>query len=57
MANTIWMIFAVALMISIFVACTLVVAAGIRWLEGAIARRRNKGADGRRGDATPTASG
>ena len=57
MANAVWMIFAVASMIAIFAACTLVVAVGIRWLEGAIAKHRNKNADGRRGGATPTASG
>ena len=40
MATIIWTIFAVATMIAIFASCVVVVAVGVRWLEGALAKRR-----------------
>jgi hypothetical protein len=40
MAAIIWTIFAVAMMIAIFASCVVVVAVGVRWLEGVLAKRR-----------------
>ena len=40
MATIIWTIFAVATMIAIFASCVVVVAVGVRWLEGVLAKRR-----------------
>jgi hypothetical protein len=40
MATILWTIFAVAMMIGIFASCVVVVAAGVRWLEGVLAKRR-----------------
>jgi len=42
MPAAVWLIFAVTAMVGIFVACVLVVAAGVRVLEGALERRRRK---------------
>ena len=42
MANLIWTIFAVAIMIGIFATCVIIVATGTRYLENALARRRDK---------------
>jgi hypothetical protein len=44
MATIIWTLFAVAVMIGIFAGCVVVVAVGVRWFEGALAKRRAKGA-------------
>lgn len=43
MATFIWTIFAIAAQIAIFAACVVVVAVGVRLLEGVLARRREKG--------------
>jgi heme exporter protein D len=40
MPAAVWLAFAVTAMVGIFVACVLVVAAGVRVLEGVLARRR-----------------
>ena len=42
MATFIWTVFAVAVMIGIFATCVIVVAAGTRFLEYALAKRRSK---------------
>jgi hypothetical protein len=42
MATVIWTIFAVGIMIGIFTACVIVVAAGVRLLENHRAKRRGK---------------
>jgi hypothetical protein len=42
MATFIWTIFAVAIMIGIFATCVIMVATGTRFLEIALARRRDK---------------
>ena len=42
MATIIWTTFAVSIMIGIFATCVLVVAAGTRYLENCLARRREK---------------
>jgi len=44
MPAALWMVFAVTAMVGLFVACVLVVTAGIRVLENAIDRRRRKSA-------------
>ena len=42
MATVIWTIFAVGIMIGIFAACVIVVAAGTRLLESRLEKRRRK---------------
>jgi hypothetical protein len=42
MATFIWTTFAVAIMIGIFATCVIMVAAGTRYLENALAKRRAK---------------
>jgi hypothetical protein len=42
MATVIWTTFAVISMVAIFVACVVVVAAGTRFLENWLVRRRAK---------------
>jgi hypothetical protein len=42
MATAIWTIFAVGIMIGIFAACVIVVAAGTRLLENRLEKRRRK---------------
>jgi hypothetical protein len=43
MSTAVWTVFAVGAMVGIFAACVVVVAAGVRLLESAVAKRR-KGA-------------
>ena len=40
MATAVWMVFAVSAMVAIFAGCVIVVAAGVRALENALAKRR-----------------
>jgi hypothetical protein len=40
MTALLWLIFAVAAMVAIFVTCALIVTAGVRLLERRLARRR-----------------
>ena len=40
MTTLLWLVFAVAAMVAIFVTCALIVTAGIRLLERRLARRR-----------------
>ena len=47
MTAILWLVFAVAAMIAIFVTCALIVTAGIRILERTLERHR------RRGEARP----
>ena len=42
MATAVWMVFAVSAMVAIFAGCVIVVAAGVRALEHALARRRER---------------
>jgi hypothetical protein len=42
MAAAIWMVLAVATMVGIFAACVVVVVAGVRVLENALAKHREK---------------
>ena len=42
MATVVWTVFAVSIMIAIFAGCVVVVALGIRFLESALAKRRQK---------------
>ena len=42
MATAVWTVFAVAAMVGIFTGCVMAVAAGIRVLESALAKRRQK---------------
>jgi heme exporter protein D len=42
MSTFIWTTFAVAAMVGIFAACVIVVAVGVRILEGALAKRRRE---------------
>ena len=42
MSTTVWTVLAVAGMVGIFAACVIVVAAGVRVLEFALAKRRRK---------------
>jgi hypothetical protein len=42
MATVVWTVFAVAIMIGIFAGCVFVVAAGTRFLENALAKRRQR---------------
>jgi hypothetical protein len=42
MATVVWTTFAVGIMITIFASCVLVVAAGIRFFENLLAKRRPK---------------
>jgi hypothetical protein len=39
MTAIVWLVFAVAAMVAIFVTCALIVTAGVRWLERVLARR------------------
>jgi hypothetical protein len=43
MSTAIWTVLAVGAMIGMFAACVVVVTAGVRMLEGAVAKRREKG--------------
>jgi len=42
MSTAVWTVFAVAAMVGIFAGCVVVVTAGVRVLENALARRRQK---------------
>jgi hypothetical protein len=42
MSTAVWTVFAVAAMAGIFAGCVVVVAAGVRVLENAIVKRRQK---------------
>ena len=42
MATVVWTVFAVGIMIAIFASCVVIVAAATRWLEHALAKRRQK---------------
>ena len=42
MSTAIWTVFAGAVMVGIFAGCVIMVAAGVRVLEGVVARRRQK---------------
>lgn len=42
MATVVWTVFAVGVMIGIFASCVVIVAAGTRFLENALAKRRQK---------------
>jgi hypothetical protein len=42
MGTIVWTVFAVGIMIGIFASCVLIVAAGTRFLENALAKRRQK---------------
>ncbi len=42
MTTVVWTVFAVGIMIVIFSSCVVIVAAGIRFLEHALARRHEK---------------
>ncbi len=42
MATVVWTVFAVGIMIAIFAICVVIVAAGTRFLENALAKRRQK---------------
>ncbi len=42
MATAIWTTFAVGIMIGMFAGCVIVVAASIRFLENALAKRRRR---------------
>ena len=42
MATVVWTVFAVGMMIGIFASCVVIVAAGTRFLENALAKRRQK---------------
>ena len=42
MGTVVWTVFAVGIMIAIFTACVIVVAAGTRLLENALTKRRRK---------------
>jgi len=42
MSTVLWTTFAVGAMVGIFVGCVVVVAAGVRVLEHALAKRRRK---------------
>ncbi len=44
MATAIWTVFAVAVLIGVFAGCVVVVATGVRLLEGALEKRRRKDA-------------
>ena len=44
MLTAIWTLFAVAVMVGVFAACVIVVAVGIRVLEGWLARRQRRAA-------------
>ena len=43
MATAVWTVFAVAVMVGIFIGCVLVVAGGLRVAEKALAKHREKG--------------
>jgi hypothetical protein len=40
MLTALWTIFAVTVMLGVFAGCVIVVAAGLRWLEGGLAKRQ-----------------
>lgn len=40
MSTAVWTVFAVGAMVAIFASCVIVVAAGVRLLEEALAKRR-----------------
>ena len=42
MSTAVWTVFAVAVMVAIFAGCVVFVAAGVRVLENALAKRRDK---------------
>jgi hypothetical protein len=42
MATAVWTVFAVAVMVGIFIGCVLFVAGGLRVVERALAKRREK---------------
>ena len=42
MSTAVWTVFAVGAMVGIFVSCVVVVTAGVRVLENALAKRRQK---------------
>ncbi len=42
MATVVWTVFAVGVMVGIFASCVVIVAAGTRFLENALAKRRQK---------------
>jgi hypothetical protein len=42
MSTAVWTVLAVGAMIGIFAGCVIVVAAGVRVLEGAVTRRRER---------------
>jgi len=42
MATAVWTVFAVGIMIGIFASCVVIVAAGTRFLENALVKRRQK---------------
>ena len=42
MATVVWTVFAVGIMIGIFAGCVFVVAAGARFLEDTLAKRRQR---------------
>ena len=42
MGTVIWTVFAVGIMIAIFAFCVIIVAAGTRFLENTLAKRREK---------------
>ena len=42
MATVVWTVFAVGVMIGIFASCVVIVAAGARFLENALTKRRQK---------------
>jgi hypothetical protein len=44
MALAVWTVLALAALVGMFAACVIVVAAGIRVLEGVLAKRREKAA-------------
>ena len=42
MSTAVWTVFAVGAMVGIFAGCVIVVATGVRMLEGVMAKRRQK---------------
>jgi len=42
MGTVVWTVFAVGIMIALFATCVIIVAAGTRFLENTLAKRREK---------------